>query len=156
MDKELRQEYREYAWKYFELHADQRLKAFHFFIIFATLLIGAFATLLQRSGLQLAYVLLPLSLMFLSFVFWKLEERTRMLVKNGEDALKYLDAEALRSETVLFQNLALFDADDRNVEELRNTNLWHDHFSYSRCFRWVYISAGALGVLGVLICFVGT
>ena len=155
MDKELRHEFREYAWKYFELHADQRLKAFHFFIIFATLLIGAFATLVQRSGLHVAYVLLPLALVFLSFVFWKLEERTRMLVRNGEDALKYLDAEALGSEAELVEKLALFDSDDRKVEERRNTNVWHDHFSYSRCFRWVYISAGTLGVLGILICFVG-
>jgi hypothetical protein len=27
---------REYAWDYFQLHAEQRLKAFHFFITLAT------------------------------------------------------------------------------------------------------------------------
>ena len=144
--------YREYAWRYFSLHADHRLKAFNFFVAFATLLIGAFATLIEKSGIRQPYVLLPLALVFVSFVFWKLEERTRMLVKNGEEALKYIDLSVLGNDSEEHKILALFSADDELTSKLPKFPLWSGHFSYSRCFRWVYMTCGVIGFIGAIVC----
>src|SRR3972149_7333546 len=145
-------EYRDYAWEYFSLHADHRLKAFNFFVAFATLLIGAFATLVEKSGLRQPYILLPLAFVFVSFVFWKLEERTRMLVKNGEDAIKYLDSLVLGNDTEHYKSLALFTADDRLTSNLPKFPLLSGYFSYSRCFRWVYMTCGVIGFIGAIVC----
>ena len=152
MDAQLRTEYRDYSWKYFSLHADQRLKAFNFFVIFATFLIGAFGALVVRAGLQLVHVFLPIALIFITFVFWKLEERTRMLVKNGEMALKFLDESVLSSVGAGYETLALFAVDDVETRTRKRYPVWSGYFSYSRCFRWVFIVAGLLGVIGTIVC----
>jgi hypothetical protein len=41
MDEKRREELRDQAWKYFALHADQRLKAFNFYLILCTVIAGA-------------------------------------------------------------------------------------------------------------------
>lgn len=156
MTPELLSEYRDYAWKYFSMHADHRLRAFNFFVVFATFLIGAFGALVARKGIEAYYCLIPLALVYLSFVFWKLEERTRMLVKNGEDALKLVDSECLKDEQSRFDCLALFAADDAATSSLRKHPFWAGHFSYSRCFRWVYLAAGVIGIGGVGLCVAWT
>ncbi|MES1931395.1 hypothetical protein T35B1_02235 [Salinisphaera shabanensis T35B1] len=155
MSPELLSEYREYAWKYFALHADQRLKAFNFFVVFTTFLLGAFAALIARIGLQTYCALLPAALVYVAFVFWKLEERTRMLIKTGEEALRVIDAECLEGEEKRFAPLALFATDDINTKSLAAHPKWHGHFTYSRCFRWVYVAAAIAGLGAVGFCIVG-
>lgn len=88
MDNELQKELREYAWNYFSLHAEQRLKTFHFFVILSTVITGAVLTIIKdfknvEYAAPLAF-LLPI----FSFVFWKLDLRNKELIKHGENALK--------------------------------------------------------------------
>ena len=85
-----------------------------------------------------------LVLSFISFVFWKFEERTRMLIKNAEEALKFLDQEVVDPD---FSPLALFHRDDMNVSRDSNFFLCRN-FSYSRLFRWVYLYVGSGSVVG--------
>ncbi len=81
----------ENAWRHFAIHAEQRLKMFQFYITISTALLGG-GVLLIRTGQNAFGLLLPsFFASFFSFVFWKLEIRTRNLVKNAEDAIKYLD-----------------------------------------------------------------
>ena len=47
--KTLEETFRVYAWGYFQLHAEQRLKAFQFFITLATAIVGG-SVLLLRYG----------------------------------------------------------------------------------------------------------
>src|ERR1700743_2881425 len=82
--------FRTYAWSYFSLHATQRLQAFQFFITLITALIAGFAAF-AKSDLYRWLSVICFLVSFLSFIFWKLECRTKELVKNGEEALKYLD-----------------------------------------------------------------
>lgn len=152
MKTEERVEYRNYAWNYFELHAEHRIKAFNFFSVYSVLIIGAFSTLISRGGVQFGYFLLPASMIFFSFIFWKFEERTRMLVKNAESALIYLD-KAFLKEAASNSPLNLFQNDDKNTRDLVKWPLSKGYFSYSRVFRWVYLFMGIVGILGVLLCF---
>ena len=78
-----------------------------------------------------------------------------MLVKTGEEALKIIDAECLKGEEERFAVLALFTADDRHTDSLKAHPNWHGHFTYSRCFRWVYVAAALIGLIGVTFCIVG-
>jgi hypothetical protein len=111
---EMNKVFRDYAWKYFALHADQRLKTFQFFITLATALIGGTLIFLRYDESHHKWIaVLGFLLCFLAFVFWKLDHRTSALVKNGENALKFLDA---RSDLPDAQGephpLAIFARDD--------------------------------------------
>ena len=126
--------FREYDWNYFELHADQRLKAFQFFISLSTALVGGFLLLFRFGQGHKWAAVLGLLLALFSFVFWKLDRRTRMLVHNAEEALKYLDA---------LHNLPDVDGAP-----------WRGYFSYSRCFKYVFVTFAILGVVGAVACIV--
>lgn len=150
MDAEGRKEFRDYAWNYFSVHANQRMGVFQFYITLSTAVLGG-AVLLAGSGddriwSALLFMLLP----FLSFVFWRLDQRTSELVKNAEKALQHLDEMALSNKSDHGgQVLALFK-NDENAK--RKAGRWPllGHFSYSRCFRYVFVSVALLGVLGAM------
>lgn len=44
-----RESLREYAWKYFALHADQRLRAFYFYVLLSTVIVGALLTVAKEA-----------------------------------------------------------------------------------------------------------
>src|SRR5689334_9313771 len=52
LPKSLDELFREYAWDYFALHADHRLRAFHFYILLSTALVGGFALSVRNGGFQ--------------------------------------------------------------------------------------------------------
>src|ERR1051326_8232066 len=84
--------FRTYAWSYFAYHADQRMKTFNFFLIVAGLLAGGITTLLRDGGDPRWVCPLGVVLTMLSLIFWKLDQRNRQLVRNGETAIKHLDS----------------------------------------------------------------
>ena len=88
---DLQDVFRENAWRHFAIHAEQRLKMFQFYITISTALLGGGVLLIRTGQNAIALLLLSFLASFFSFVFWKLEIRTRILVKNSEDAIKYLD-----------------------------------------------------------------
>ena len=138
--------YRENAWRHFTVHADQRLKMFQFYITVSTALLAGGLLFLRTNSNDLAVGFLGFLATFFSFVFWKLEDRTRTLVKNAEDAIKHLDESVdlpdLNNEP---SPLKLFTRDDfRNAHSSSLTR-----FSYHRCFVCVFVVIGCLGVLGV-------
>ena len=147
-NSELSRIYRENAWRHFSVHADQRLKMFQFYITISTALLGA-AILLYRTGQsEVAIILLGFLASFFSFVFWKLEARTRTLVRNAEDAIKYLDESAELPFVDHEPNpLKLFTRDDfRNA---MNSDAIRSPFSYHKCFGMVFVLIACLGTLGI-------
>src|SRR5438128_12537956 len=67
-----RSEAREYAWRYFSLHADQRLKTFNFYLILVTVILsGVLAFVKDAKVPLLAAIPVILLLPLLSFVFYK-------------------------------------------------------------------------------------
>ena len=102
-------------------------------------------------------VLLPLLLVLTAFIFWRLEERTRRLVKNGEDALRFLDEqwslEPLPDKTPHY--LRLFERDDYLMEVVKRR--WWAKCrvpkSYADNFRIAYLMIGGVGlVLAAWVC----
>jgi hypothetical protein len=73
MEQELRKELRQYAWAYFDRHAEQRLKIFNFYLILCGAIVGLFS-FTGRDNLPNAWPL-PFLLSFVSFIFWKLDVR---------------------------------------------------------------------------------
>ena len=147
---DLQDVFRESAWRHFAIHAEQRLKMFQFYITISTALLGGGVLLIRTDQNAIALVLLSFLASFFSFVFWKLEFRTRTLVRNAEDAIKYLDhSYDLPDVDGQPSPLKLFARDDfRTQSNKRRSAL--SHFSYHKCFVMVFAVIGILGALGMV------
>ena len=150
--------FREYALRYFQIHADQRMRVFQFYIAISTALLGVGAFMIKQEQSQEILVFAGLFMAFVSFIFWKLDVRVKGLIKNAEVALKFLDD---RHELPDFDGgpnpLKLFARDDFLIDKRKSEDgfLKLDHFSYGRCFNWVFAVVGVLGFLGALAGVIG-
>ena len=151
MDKpDLQDVFRESAWRHFAIHAEQRLKTFQFYITISTALLGGGVLLFRTGQNAIALVLLSFLASFFSFVFWRLEVRTRILVKNAEDAIKYLDGSwDVPDVDGQPSPLKLFTRDDFRTQRRKRNSVFL-HFSYHKCFVLVFAVIGILGVLGMI------
>ena len=92
-------------------------------------------------------------LLFLSIVFWKLDKRNKELVRNGEEALKYLDEqENLQNKGAEPHALKLFAHDDYLAKVRVNTSRLGIHFTYSIFLSTLFISMSLLGLITGLFC----
>ena len=139
---------RKYAWDYFSIHAAQRMGAFQFFVTLSTAIVAGFLLLIRNTGGEKWMSVLGFLLAFISFVFFKLDIRTRGLVKNGERALRHLDG-ALKHQWPASEPhpLALFASDDASTEKNKAKIPFAGFFSYSRCFQYMFIGFGLLGLV---------
>jgi len=86
-----------HAGRYFELHANQRMSVFNFFLALSGVVSAGLAALVQGSAhLIFLGILLGLLLVLVSFIFWKLDQRVSFLIKHAEDALSELEENASR------------------------------------------------------------
>lgn len=77
-------------WKYFEFHADQRLRAFNYFLIIISALSVAYYVCLKDGDLKIFAPYLCLFSMSIALGFFFLEIRNVQLVNTGREALKSL------------------------------------------------------------------
>ena len=147
---DLQSVFRESTWRHFAIHAEQRLKMFQFYITISTALLGGGVLLMRTDQNAIALVLLGFLATFFSFVFWKLETRTRVLVKNAEDAIKYLDGSYDVPDVDGEPSpLKLFTRDDFRTQRSKlRCALWY--FSYHKCFVLVFAVIGILGAVGMI------
>jgi len=149
----LEESFRDYAWNYFALHADQRIKAFHFYILLSTAIIGGFALLMKNGELYKWMAVFGALLVFFSFVFWKLDNRNRQLVWNGEAALEFLDAQhQLPDQAGVPHVLRIFTHEKVTRADLPLYPLMAGHFTYARCFRWVFLMFAIVGTYTSILC----
>jgi hypothetical protein len=136
---------RKYAWDYFAVHASQRLTTFQFYVTLSTAMTGGYILLLRNTGGFKWMALIGLLIFIFSITFWQLDKRNRELVKNGENALKYLDSLLELQEPIRGTHaLRLFDRDDRKRVEQKS---YLSQLSYSQCFNIIFGSFALLGLL---------
>ena len=90
-----------YAWAWFSYHANQRLTAFHYFLIIVGILATGYATSLEKD-LYLMQVILGLVGIIISLAFLALDVRNTRLVDDGREALWDLEG-ALRMEKGIYR-----------------------------------------------------
>jgi len=152
LDIETRKEFRDYLWKYFALHADQRLKTFNFYLIVAAIFISGYLNLIAKTEHYTWSCIIPFFLSITSFIFWKLDLRTKNMIKQAEHGLKYLDENSGLPE--LNGNechpLKIFFCDDHATEERRRfpcVSLLECELSYSNCFNTIFSIFGFTGAI---------
>jgi len=147
------------AWDYFHMHADQRLTTFNFFIVLSSVITTALiASLRGESEVPFLGVLFGLLLTLFSFVFWKLDSRNKQLIKAAEAALKFFESLVELEDTEDEPHVArLFlreEYDTRRIRRRKSILFWRNFFSYSDCFKMVFVSFCLIGVLGMVISIV--
>ncbi|MBI4965463.1 MAG: ABC transporter ATP-binding protein [Desulfomonile tiedjei] len=148
---------RNQAWNYFQVHAAQRLTTFNFYIVISALLSTALVTTFHKDYQSpwlgfLVGIFLPL----ISFVFWKLDKRNKELVRGAEAALKFFENQTEYADSENVPHIAkIFNREEHETQIKRKEtkggkSVWEKHFSYSDCFRWIFLSFGILGLLGAV------
>lgn len=152
---------RAYAWDYFKLHADQRMKLFHFFLVFATIISTGLASTFQPTiKTHFIGIVLGILLVVISFIFWKLDERNKYLTKHGETALKFIEQkfQNFSLEKDGCQVVQLFNSEECCTTDLKKYHKylihWERQFSHSKSLNCLFIIFGTIGVTGVIASFI--
>ncbi|MFJ5377377.1 hypothetical protein ACIPSX_08495 [Pectobacterium sp. CHL-2024] len=129
----------EHVWRYFELHAQQRMTVFNFYIAITSLLAAGIGFSLQQGGkFALFTTLMGVFVTFISFIFWKLDQRVSMLIKNAELALQDIECQ--------------FDSASMRIitKDSKGSGLNKGVFSawtYGKCFRLSFFIVGVTGLM---------
>lgn len=149
MDEKKREELLDHAWKYFSLHAEQRLKTFNFYLIICTVVAGGVLALIKDAKEPRIAIPLSLLLPFFSVVFWKLDTRNRQLIDHGQDALKFFENDlALASQEREPQVIQIL-LREKNITD--RDRPW----TYRRCFNAVFWMFGVSGVVAAIYLSLG-
>jgi Flp pilus assembly protein TadB len=134
-------------WNHFQVHAGQRMTIFNFYVVFSSLLTGAILTSLQASTPHyFTLAVLGFGLIVLAYVFWRLDERNRLLIHCAEDALKCLEAESWTSH-VRAESLRVFTKSEKETSGKK----WH--LKYSSCFRILFVVFAVFGLTVSIFAF---
>jgi len=166
-DKQQVSDQRNYLWNYFQLHASQRLTTFKFYITISTIVFTGYVAILGVSFSPILAILFGLILSLLSFIFWKLDSRNKQLIKNVEEALRYLESlpdfsEGIQANNKVASVLKIFTYEEEQTNKIRKNKSfwpWRNVYSYSNCFNSVFVIFGILGIVGavyaITISFIG-
>jgi hypothetical protein len=146
---------RKQAWDYFQLHANQRLAVFNFYIVISGVASTAyFASFNSDSSLRFARPALAALLCLIAFVFWKLDQRTKTLVKNAERALMLYES---KDETDCLCKVFTQEALDSETMQQAPWRFlpWKWRLSYSDCFNFVFAVFFLLGIGGIALSLAG-
>lgn len=98
MTKDIKNLKFENAWKYFEIHASQRISLFRYYIIFLSLYVtvsGYFIIKFDKASNDEEIIVILFSIIFIliSIVFWLIDARNRNLIKYAEKSLTQFEKE---------------------------------------------------------------
>ncbi len=139
----------EYALRYFELHANQRMAVFNFFLVLAGLVAAGLASAIQGSErFSILGVILGVLLTLVSFVFWKLDQRVCFLMGNAEKTLAKLESMLPNFPAPLF-----FEEPGLTNQASSTGPWWVRLWTYGASFRFTFLLIGIFGICGSLLSF---
>jgi hypothetical protein len=145
-DPSVESEIRNHIWNYFSLHAQQRISVFQYFVTIETALFGGAFFAVQNSSTQgmRPLALVGVFITILAFVFWKIDQRTRELIKNAENAL--IEVEAYLASQRAFITTLPVASDPQRSGGLRWKPLKSGRLSYSQAFGIIFFICGVSGL----------
>ena len=145
-----------YSWNYFHMHAAQRISVFNFFVVLAGLMIGGlFSTFHQDFRMPALGIVLGLGLIFVSFIFWKLDERVKFIIKNAEASLTELESHFPTAGAANEPHATqLISWESTKTQKLRNSQRrWAptSQYSYAQSFKLLFVVVGLVGAGGCIM-----
>ena len=152
-------EQREHAWNYFQLHASQRMSVFNFFVVMSALFTTALATsFTEKFNYPAIGVILGVGLVVIAFIFWKLDQRIRFLIKLAEKALRTIESHWINEKESLANPLALFSIEKIETgKKCVESRCWKPHtyhLKYSMCFGVAYVLIAVVGIIGTIASYI--
>lgn len=134
----------EHAWRYFEMHAAQRITVFNFFVATSGLLIAGlvFALRAGKSASSLG-IAAGLALIALAFLFWKLDQRVSSMIKESEKIIAKIEESAITDPS-----LRVIAAEQKMTSGKKFT-FW-ENWTYGQAFRRIFIVVGLVGFIGIV------
>lgn len=131
-----------HLWKYFEIHSQQRMTLFNFYIVVCGVISSVIGYSIQSTkDLVSLEVTLCILLTLFSFLFYKLDQRTSFLIKRSEEALANFENQFNATSINLFIN-ENDDLKNRNTDKKLNRI-----FTYGQIFRGVFTTIGLLSMI---------
>ena len=145
-----------YSWDYFHVHADQRMSVFNFFVALAVLMTGGLVGTFHKDfGMPALGIVLGLGLGFVSFVFWKLDQRVKFLLKNVEASLaeleKHFPTAGSANEPHVTQLFSWESTVTRGLRSSRKKWSPAAQFSYAQSFNLLFLFFGLVGAFGAIL-----
>ena len=134
---------RDYAWKWFQLHAGQRQTVFQFFLAIIGAVLAGYFALLHAEPSSCVARFFGLLIMGLSFLFWRLDCRGSQLVKIAERYLKTGEEKlALSMQLNEIKLVANADADKGGYRYLEWVH------SFRQIYQYIF---GLIALLGLVV-----
>lgn len=132
----------DHAWRYFELHAQQRITVFNFFLAISGLVSAGVGVCLQQgTRFSILASLLGVFLILVSFIFWKLDQRVSEMIRLAESAICQVEV------AIAGSNMLLFTKDRQTPPANGLFAVW----TYGRCFRLSFLTIGMVGLAFAII-----
>ncbi|EHM5632429.1 TPA: hypothetical protein ACW7J1_004287 [Citrobacter freundii] len=133
----------DHAWRYFELHSQQRMTVFNFYIAIIGLLAAGCGVCIQIGG-NLIYLtsLIGAFIIFITFIFHKLDQRVSFLIKNAESILVKFETKYCDSNSSIFIRADSVKALNNNI-----LSMW----TYGKCFRVSFYIIANIGLIIAMI-----
>lgn len=137
------------SFSYFESHVRQRFYFINFYMIITIALLSSTYLMKTDGNFSAALIIIThLSELFVTFVFFRLEERTKNLIKNSEGVLKEIE-----SQLEVPDEMKVFRLEEDRTNQLKNRRCkkMFPPISYSECFRLLF---GMVAFYSVMVIFV--
>lgn len=133
----------EHLWRYFALHAQQRISVFNFFVVLSGVITAGIGGALQ-AGRPLLFLVgvLGLFLTILSFIFWRLDQRNSDLIKISEEALRKGEEACLPHYARIFVRESIVGTSQALTEDRAPQTTW----TFRKSFRLIFIVMGLSGI----------
>lgn len=128
------QEERNYLWQHFVFNAEQRLKAFNFFVVFSVFANGGVFAAAEKDSHGVIFILIGAFVVALSIVFWVIDARSQGLLQLAVPGLKEYEGR-------FQEHSRLFEQDSRRK---------HQCIRYTHAFRALFVMQLLFGI-GVII-----
>jgi len=146
-------EWLDLSWKYFQLHAQQRTQYFNYFVVFSTILSSGLIATFQNN-FQLPYLGIGIGLiqMFLSYIFWKIDDRNKFLTKHSENIIKEIETDYKESENKTYKLFTNEEIETEKQKRLDKHSIFLcRQFSHGKSYRVIFIVFFIIGLIGVII-----
>lgn len=126
-------------WKYFELHANQRMQLMNFYIVIESLFLTGLVTMLNSKEDLLIFELgVCIAMIFFSWIFSQFDLRTRNMIHCCEDAIKHVE-EKYVNDKGYDKEIMIFSVEEKIRKDSTYTRLMKLEFMFFKTIGWMCI-----------------
>ena len=136
------------SWNYFSFHANQRISVMNFYIVLESAMAGGFIAVIgmEHGDVHIFEMIIGIAMVFLSFIFFLLDMRTKHMIHLAEKVLRNIEAEyKVESET----DILIFNLEEKWTNAFHQKSKIRPLLSYSKLFILLFLFFALLGITAV-------